>query len=66
MVQGIYDPRIGRFLSVDPLAEKYAYYTPYQFAGNMPIEASDLDGLEPEYEGKENEVAFAKDKDSGV
>ncbi|WP_443938752.1 RHS repeat domain-containing protein [Pedobacter sp. MW01-1-1] len=43
----IYDPRIGRFLSVDPLVKDYAYYTPYSFAGNMPIEAIDLDGLEP-------------------
>jgi len=43
-----YDGIGERFLSVDPLAQQYAYYTPYQFAGNMPIEASDLDGLEPE------------------
>lgn len=43
----IYSPGIGRFLSVDPLAAKYPYYTPYQFAGNMPIRYIDLDGLEP-------------------
>jgi len=43
----IYDPRIGKFLSVDPLTKDYAYYTPYAFAGNMPIEAIDLDGSEP-------------------
>lgn len=43
----IYDPRVGRFLSVDPLQKKYAYYTPYQFSGNTPIQAIDLDGLEP-------------------
>jgi RHS repeat-associated protein len=42
----IYDPRVGRFLSVDPLAGKYPWYAPYQFAGNMPIWATDLDGLE--------------------
>ncbi len=42
----IYDPRIGKFLSVDPLYKTYPYYTPYQFAGNMPIAAIDLDGLE--------------------
>lgn len=42
----IYDPRIGRFLSVDPLTKDYPWYTPYQFAGNKPIWASDLDGLE--------------------
>ena len=42
----IYDPRIGRFLSMDPLFAGYPYYTPYQFAGNRPIWAIDLDGLE--------------------
>lgn len=41
-----YDARIGRFLSVDPLASDYPWYTPYQFAGNKPIWAIDLDGLE--------------------
>jgi len=43
----IYDPRVARFLSVDPLAPDYPWYTPYQFAGNTPIQAIDLDGLEP-------------------
>jgi RHS repeat-associated protein len=42
----IYNPRLGKFLSVDPLSAKYPWYTPYQFAGNMPIAAIDLDGLE--------------------
>jgi RHS repeat-associated protein len=43
----IYNPSLGKFLSVDPLADEYPYYTPYQFAGDMPIWAIDLDGLEP-------------------
>jgi RHS repeat-associated protein len=42
----IYDPRLGRFLSVDPLTKDYPWYTPYQFAGNKPVEAIDLDGAE--------------------
>ena len=42
----IYDPRIGRFLSVDPLTKKYPELTPYQFASNRPIDGIDLDGLE--------------------
>lgn len=45
----IYDGRIGKFLSVDPLTIKYPWYTPYQFAGNTPIQAIDLDGLEPSF-----------------
>lgn len=36
-----------RFLSVDPLAKNYAYYSPYHFAGNNPILNLDLDGAEP-------------------
>jgi len=43
----IYNPGIAKFLSVDPLTRSYPWYTPYQFAGNMPIWAIDLDGLEP-------------------
>ena len=43
----IYDPRIAKFLSVDPLAPEYPWFSPYHFAGNMPISARDLDGLEP-------------------
>ena len=43
----IYDPRLAKFKSVDPLTKKYPYYTPYQFAGNNPIKYIDLDGLEP-------------------
>jgi len=48
-----YDPRVGRFWSTDPLTRSYPWYTPYQFAGNMPIWAIDLDGLE---EMKKNSV----------
>jgi RHS repeat-associated protein len=42
----IYNPALGRFLSVDPLTKTYPWYTPYQFAGNKPIIAMDLDGKE--------------------
>ena len=42
----VYDPRVGRFLSVDPLTKSYPWYTPYQFAGNRPINSIDLDGAE--------------------
>ena len=42
----VYDPRIGKFLSVDPLTKKYPELTPYQYASNSPIFNIDLDGLE--------------------
>ena len=43
-----YDPAIGRFMSIDPLAEKYSKWTPYAFAGNQLIHSRELEGLEPE------------------
>lgn len=42
----IYDSRVSRFLSVDPITKKYPELTPYQFASNRPIDGIDLDGLE--------------------
>ena len=41
-----YDYRLGKFFSQDPLRRQYAYLTPYQFAGNTPIQGTDLDGRE--------------------
>ncbi len=40
----IYDPRLGRWLSIDPLQKKYPYLSPYIFAGNNPIKFVDYDG----------------------
>jgi RHS repeat-associated protein len=37
---------LARFVSVDPLKDEYPFYTPYQYAGNKPINSIDLDGLE--------------------
>jgi hypothetical protein len=45
----IYDPRLSKFLSVDPLLDKYPELTPYQFANNSPIANIDLDGEENLY-----------------
>ncbi|RYE27958.1 MAG: hypothetical protein EOP48_34045, partial [Sphingobacteriales bacterium] len=62
----IYSPRIGRFLSVDDMTHQYPWYTPYQFAGNKPIWAIDLDGREEyiktyKYEdGKATQLAVVK------
>jgi RHS repeat-associated protein len=42
----IYDPRLGKFLSVDPLTKEYPFLTPYQFSSNRPIDGVDLDGME--------------------
>jgi RHS repeat-associated protein len=45
----IYDPRLGKFLSVDPLKNEYSFLTPYQYASNTPIQAKDRDGEEQEH-----------------
>ena len=40
----IYDPRLARFLSIDPRWKDYAFMTPYCFAANSPIRFVDIDG----------------------
>ncbi len=42
----IYDPRLGKFLSVDPLKDSYPWNSTYAFAENDVIRSIDLDGLE--------------------
>ncbi len=42
----IYNGRLGRFLSVDPLTAKFPDLSSYQYASNTPIWAIDFDGLE--------------------
>lgn len=45
----IYNPALGKFLSVDPLFKSFAYKTPYDFAENTPIMCIDLDGGQSEF-----------------
>jgi RHS repeat-associated protein len=40
-----YNPGLGRFLSVDPLADYYPDQSPYLYAYNNPIRFIDVDGL---------------------
>ncbi|BFP43259.1 hypothetical protein FGF1_41040 [Flavobacteriaceae bacterium GF1] len=39
-----YDPTIGRFFNVDPLAEDYSFQSVYAFAANNPISFVDING----------------------
>jgi RHS repeat-associated protein len=41
-----YDAQIGRFIQLDPYADEYPEFTPYQYASAEPIANIDLDGLE--------------------
>jgi RHS repeat-associated protein len=40
----IYDPRVGRFLSLDPYSSKFPGESPYLFAGDNPIYYIDKNG----------------------
>jgi RHS repeat-associated protein len=42
----MHDPAMGRFLSVDPLSEKYMYNSTYAFSENRVIDGIELEGLE--------------------
>jgi RHS repeat-associated protein len=42
----MHDARLGRFLSLDPLAPQYAHNSPYAFSENRVIDAVELEGLE--------------------
>ncbi|HEY8402017.1 MAG TPA: RHS repeat-associated core domain-containing protein, partial [Cytophagaceae bacterium] len=41
----IYDPRLGRFLSCDPLEDEYPYQSTYVFAHNNPVALIDYLGM---------------------
>jgi RHS repeat-associated protein len=41
-----YDPQIGRWLSLDPLAEKYYSLSPFSYVANNPLKFIDPDGKE--------------------
>lgn len=41
-----YDPSIGRFTGVDPIADQFAWVSVYNYAENKPINAIDLHGLQ--------------------
>jgi len=54
----IYDSRLGRWLSVDLKAAKYAAESPYGFAFNNPIYYVDPDGENPHEGGREISINF--------
>ncbi len=42
----IYNSRLGRFLSVDPLQKEFPWNSPYTYAENDVVRCVDIDGLE--------------------
>ncbi len=54
----IYDPRVGRFLSIDPMQKKYPSISPFLYALNNPIVMIDRDG-------EDAIVSITRNKDGG-
>lgn len=56
----MYDRSIGRFTSIDPLAEVASNLTPFRFGFNNPITYTDLDGL---FESRKAARQYAREND---
>ena len=47
----LYDARVGRWLSVDPLFEKYVGMSPYNYCDGNPVKLVDVDGRDAQVTG---------------
>lgn len=54
-----YDPALGRWMNMDPLAEKYNPISPYSYVGNNPINMIDPDG-------KDFVITMTQDEDGNI
>jgi len=55
-----YDPAIGRFTGVDPIADQFAWVSTYNYAENEPIAHIDLHGLQ-KYKPKMQPIESPRD-----
>ena len=56
----IQDPRLGIWLSLDPLQSKYPNVSPYVFCNDNPIVFVDPDGKDPREAGEEINIDFKR------
>jgi RHS repeat-associated protein len=60
-----YDAALGRFVTIDPLAEDYNFQTPYSYAINNPIRFIDKFGMGPIFDEDGNVIGYEVEDGQG-